>query len=160
MPRRSAVPYGYRRIDDAQGNYVTRLPVEPQASVVREIISRAAQGQAIAGILRELESRGVPAPRGGPRWSWTVVHDIHVFRPWSRRSADYRRRSGMPPNRATSGFLLPLRATVASKQVRGPCGVSMVALKMRPIFAAVEPCLPARVLSMELSMTQRRRLSR
>jgi hypothetical protein len=78
----------------------------------------------------------------------------------SVRIAVFCRRSGMPPNRATSGFLPPLRATVASKQVRGPCGVSMVALKTGPIFAAVEPCFPARVLSMELSMTQRRRLSR
>jgi Recombinase len=88
VPRRNAVPYGYRRIDDAQGNYVTQLPVEPQASVVREIISRAAQGQAIAGILRELESRGVPAPRGGPRWSWTVVHDIARNPAYIGRPAD------------------------------------------------------------------------
>ncbi|MER6810236.1 recombinase family protein [Spirillospora sp. NPDC000708] len=55
---------------------MTQLPMEPQASVVREIISRVAQGQGILPIIRELEGRGVRAPRGGPRWSWSVVHDI------------------------------------------------------------------------------------
>ncbi|MBO2462385.1 recombinase family protein [Actinomadura violacea] len=55
---------------------MTQLPVEPQAGVVREIISRVAQGQAIPQVIRELEGRGVPAPRGGPRWSWSVVSDI------------------------------------------------------------------------------------
>ncbi|GAA2157182.1 hypothetical protein GCM10009727_66850 [Actinomadura napierensis] len=69
-------PYGYRRIRDARGRYVTQLPMEPQAGVVREIISRVAQGQAIPQIIRELEGRGVPAPRGGPRWSRSVVTDI------------------------------------------------------------------------------------
>ena len=37
------------------------------------------------------------------------------------------RLSGIPPNRATSGFL-PSRSTRASKQVRSPCGVSILAL--------------------------------
>jgi hypothetical protein len=78
LARRRArpVPYGYRRIHDAHGGYVTQLPVEPQAAVVREIISRVAQGQPILQIIRELEGRRVPAPRGGPRWSWSVVNDI------------------------------------------------------------------------------------
>lgn len=70
------MPYGYRCIRDERGRYVTQLPMEPQASVVREIISRVAQGQGILPIIRELEGRGVRAPRGGPRWSWSVVHDI------------------------------------------------------------------------------------
>jgi hypothetical protein len=70
------VPYGYRCIRDERGRDVTQLPVEPHASVVREIISRVAQGQGILPIIRELERRGVRAPRGGPRWSWSVVHDI------------------------------------------------------------------------------------
>lgn len=61
--------------------------------------------------------------------------------------------SGMPPNRATSGFL-PLRSTLASIHLRGPCGVSMTALNLRAIFDTVERCLFARVLSSEVSMTQ------
>lgn len=68
--------YGYRRVYDSRGDYVTQLPAEPQASVAREIISRVAQGQPVARIRRELESREVPAPRGGARWSSSVIQDI------------------------------------------------------------------------------------
>ena len=53
----------------------------------------------------------------------------------------------------TSGFL-PLRSTLAWKQLRGPCGVSMVALYFRAIFVTVERCFAARVLSIEVSMAQ------
>jgi hypothetical protein len=53
---------------------------------------------------------------------------------------------GNTPNRATSG-LLPSRWTRASKQVRGPCGVRILALKRAAIFATDERCLQARVLS-------------
>ena len=54
----------------------------------------------------------------------------------------------------------PARSTLASKQVRGPCGVAMVALYLRAIFDTVEWCLAARVLSIEVSMTQCSRFSR
>ena len=53
----------------------------------------------------------------------------------------------------TSGFL-PLRSIVASKHLRGPCGVVMVAACLRAIFDTVERCLLARVFSSEVSMTQ------
>jgi hypothetical protein len=43
------------------------------------------------------------------------------------------RLSGMPPNRAASGFL-PGRSSRASKQVRGPCAVAMTALCLRAVF--------------------------
>jgi hypothetical protein len=59
----------------------------------------------------------------------------------------------MPPNRATSGFL-PLRSTLASRHLRGPCGVSTVVLYFRAIFDTDERCLFARVFSSEVSMTQ------
>ena len=42
-------------------------------------------------------------------------------------TAFFCRRSGIPPNRATSGFL-PLRSMLASKHLRGPYGVSMAGL--------------------------------
>ena len=45
----------------------------------------------------------------------------------SVRTASFCRRSGMPPNRATSGFL-PLRSILASRHLRGPYGVSIAAL--------------------------------
>jgi len=40
---------------------------------------------------------------------------------------------------------------------RRPCGVKILALNRAAIFDTVEPCLRARVLSMEVSMTQRSR---
>jgi len=43
----------------------------------------------------------------------------------SSRTACVCRLGGMPPNRATSGFL-PGRSVRASKQVRGPCGVMVI----------------------------------
>jgi hypothetical protein len=73
---RPPATYGYRHIYDAHGSYVTRLPVEPQASIVREIISRIARHQSISRVRRELESRNVPTPRGGANWSWTVIRAI------------------------------------------------------------------------------------
>ena len=42
--------------------------------------------------------------------------------------AAFCRFRGMPLNRATRGFWFSSRIRTASKQVRGPCGVSMVAL--------------------------------
>jgi len=64
----------------------------------------------------------------------------------------------MPPNRATSGFL-PGRSVRASKQVRDPCVVTMMALYLRAIFVTVERCLAASVLSIEVSDAQRSRCS-
>jgi hypothetical protein len=48
----------------------------------------------------------------------------------SVRTALRCRLSGMPPNLATSGFL-PARSVVASKQVRGPCGVEPPRVRWR-----------------------------
>ena len=77
----------------------------------------------------------------------------------SVRTAVFCRRSGMPPNRATSGFL-PARSTVASKHRRGPWGVTMVVLCLSAIFVTVERCFAASVLSMEVFMTHSSRSSR
>ena len=57
-------------------------------------------------------------------------------------------------------FLALARSMLCWKQVRGPCGVSMVALYLRAIFVTVESCLPASVFSIEVSMTQRSLLNR
>ena len=77
----------------------------------------------------------------------------------SMRTASFLRFSGIPPNRATSGCL-PSRSTRASKHVRIPSGVSILALYFLAIFDTDELCLAARVLSMEVSMTQFSRYSR
>ncbi|MGW1784023.1 hypothetical protein ACWCQQ_33685 [Streptomyces sp. NPDC002143] len=61
------------------------------------------------------------------------------------------RLSGIPPKRPTSGFL-PVRSTRASKHLRSPSGVSMVAAYLRAIFDTDERCLLASVISIEVSM--------
>ena len=68
------------------------------------------------------------------------------------------RLRGMPPNLAIRGFL-PGHSTLASKHVRGPCGVLIVALYLRAIFDTVESCLAASVLSIEVLATNSSRLS-
>ena len=78
-----------------------------------------------------------------------MVDDDRGFLPFERD----------PAKRATSGFLLS-RARLASKQVRGPYGVAVLALYLAAIFDTDERCLEARVLSIEVSMTQRSRCSR
>jgi hypothetical protein len=128
-------PYGYRRIRDAQGRYVTQLPVEPQAGVVREIISRVAQGQAIPQIIRELEGRGVPAPRGGPRWSWSVVNDIvrnpaYIGKP----AADEDERVAWAP-------LVPEQLFFnAQRALEGPSGSSARYPAFGLLLCVLEPC--------------------
>jgi len=52
-------------------------------------------------------------------------------------------RSGIPPNRPTSGFL-PVRSTRASKHLRGRAASSVVAEYLRAIFDTDERCLFAR----------------
>src|SRR5205807_3559585 len=42
---------------------------------------------------------------------------------WSTRTASLFRTRGIPPKRATSGFLPPPRTRVASRHFLGPCGV-------------------------------------
>lgn len=65
------------------------------------------------------------------------------------------RLSEISPKRAISGFFPFSRRTVTWKHVRRPSGVLMVALYLRAIFMTVDLCLLARVLSIDVSMTQR-----
>ena len=75
------------------------------------------------------------------------------------RTASFLRASGIPPNRATRSGL-PSRWILASKQVRSPCGVSMVAWYLAAIFDTVDWCLAARVFSIDVSAYHRSALSR
>lgn len=68
--------YGYRRIYSDRGVYVTQVPHDVHADVVREIIMRVSQGEPIARLSRDFEARGVPAPLGGARWSRSVLTRI------------------------------------------------------------------------------------
>src|SRR6266498_3053727 len=52
------------------------------------------------------------------------------------------------------------RLTVASKQVRSPFGVAVLALYLVAIFVTVERCLAASVLSIEVLATHCSRFSR
>ena len=55
---------------------------------------------------------------------------------------------------------LSLRSILASKHLRGPCGVRVLALCLVAIFVTVESCLAARVFSIEVFMTHSSRWSR
>lgn len=66
--------YGYRRVYETGADGQPRLvkgrpvivgdePIEPAASVVREIYARLEQGDTLAAIARSLEDRRIPAPR-------------------------------------------------------------------------------------------------
>jgi hypothetical protein len=78
----------------------------------------------------------------------------------SVRTVYFCRLSGMPPNRAIKGFRPSPRSILASRHLRGPCGVSMVVIYLRDILTTVEWYLPARVLSNEVCITQWSRVKR
>ncbi|WP_344259934.1 recombinase family protein [Actinomadura napierensis] len=124
---------------------MTQLPLEPQASVVREIISRVAQGQGIQPIIRELEGRGVRAPRGGPRWSWAVVHDI-VHNPAyiGKAAADEEERVAWTPLVPERLFFDAQRSLDGSD---GPTGnypaLSLLLCAIGPFSGMVAGCLQA-----------------
>lgn len=81
------VIYGYRREYDGRGKYVGQFPDDvlresstgywySPAAIVREIVSEIARGIPIAVIKSSLEERGIPAPKGGARWSRSVIRTI------------------------------------------------------------------------------------
>lgn len=78
--------YGYRRAhaeevaDPRTGGVRVRRsgPIEPDpdaAPIVRELFARAAAGEALYALCRDLTARGVPGPRGGP-WQVFLVRGI------------------------------------------------------------------------------------
>lgn len=69
--------YGYRSVEAPGGR---RLVVdEERAAIVREIFARFAAGETTRGIVRTLNARGVPGPRGGP-WAMSALHVSHERR--------------------------------------------------------------------------------
>jgi site-specific DNA recombinase len=83
--------YGYKRVYDERGKYVRQVPDRTlreatgtdgesywysPAAVVKEIITLVSKGRPIAQIGRTLEERGIPAPKGGSKWSRSVLTSI------------------------------------------------------------------------------------
>jgi len=68
--------YGYRRrYDPASGALLEQIPREDQAAIVREAAARVAAGETASAVARDLNQRGVPAPRGG-RWELTQIRRL------------------------------------------------------------------------------------
>lgn len=61
--------YGYAHRRDADG--VRDVIVEGEAAVVREVYERAARGESVRAIARDLNARGIPSPRAGRRGTGT-----------------------------------------------------------------------------------------
>jgi DNA invertase Pin-like site-specific DNA recombinase len=70
--------YGYAHRRDPDG--VRDVIDEAQAEVVREVYQRAACGESVRSIARDLNTRGVPSPRAGARgtgtWSPSALWEI------------------------------------------------------------------------------------
>jgi site-specific DNA recombinase len=69
--------YGYRRdyehVPGKRKPIVHQVPDPDTAPVVREIIARIADGDAISAIQRDLLSRGIPSPTGQERWARSTI---------------------------------------------------------------------------------------
>lgn len=72
------IPYGYTRryvLDPTRpkGHRGIQEPHPDQAPIVREIITRIAQGHAISALIRDLHARGIPAPTGAEIWAMSSI---------------------------------------------------------------------------------------
>jgi DNA invertase Pin-like site-specific DNA recombinase len=69
--------YGFKRVYDERGNWVEQVEHPEQAPIVRQIIERIADGEAIYAIAQDLNDRQVTAPLGG-QWTQQQVRQIAV----------------------------------------------------------------------------------
>jgi site-specific DNA recombinase len=84
QPSRSISPYGYHIVtkpDVMAGHYPqeelgTYQVVETQAQIVRRLFVRYAGGASLGKLCRELNSEGIPMPRGGEYWRRCAVQRI------------------------------------------------------------------------------------
>lgn len=67
----AGLSYGYRSVQSGDDRVLEIVP--EQAEVVREIFERYAAGEALQSIVRALNLRGVPGPRGHP-WAITALY--------------------------------------------------------------------------------------
>ena len=71
------VPYGYRVDPDRPRDPAGVRPDEAKAAVVAEIFAMyLEEGASLFGVSRHLESRRIPAPRGGKVWSVATLRGI------------------------------------------------------------------------------------
>ncbi len=71
------VPYGYRVDPDRPRDPDGVRPDEAKAAVVAEIFAMyLEEGASLFGVSRQLESQGIPAPRGGKVWSVATLRGI------------------------------------------------------------------------------------
>lgn len=69
--------YGYiRRYDPVTRAYITQEPDPETGPVAAGIITRAARNDPVSAIARDLTDRGIPAPKGGAKWSRQTVREI------------------------------------------------------------------------------------
>lgn len=69
--------FGYRPVPRASKREAPTYEIDPvQGPLVAAIYQRALEGEGTRPIARWLESEGVPAPRGGRRWSASRVLDL------------------------------------------------------------------------------------
>jgi site-specific DNA recombinase len=68
-------PYGYARVTNAKGRTVSYAPTEPQASVVRRIVTELAT-RTLTSVCDRLNADGVPTPRGAPRWQPATLRQL------------------------------------------------------------------------------------
>jgi DNA invertase Pin-like site-specific DNA recombinase len=76
-PPQTKTAYGYRR-EPIAGTPLKSPPVidEVTSEHVRSIFRWYVEGHSVGWIIRELYNRGVPSPRGKPRWSRPVVREL------------------------------------------------------------------------------------
>jgi site-specific DNA recombinase len=71
-----ALLYGYKRIyDPKDGSFKEQVEHLDNAKIAKEIIRRVADGDGIHTIMRDLNNRGVPGPRGR-RWETYVIRQM------------------------------------------------------------------------------------
>ena len=72
------IPYGYMRQYEydptrSKGKRAIQVPHPDAAPVVREIITRIADGEAVSAIVNDLAARDIPSPTGKARWARGTV---------------------------------------------------------------------------------------
>jgi site-specific DNA recombinase len=73
----SKPPFGYRKVKVLDGNKEpARLEPAPyQASIVKEMFESIKSGRSLTNIVKSLNAKGIPSPRG-KKWGKTAVHEI------------------------------------------------------------------------------------
>lgn len=75
-PPMGFAPYGYRRVYDKRTGALARQESHPEhAKVVVEVFERVARAEPVSVIVRDLNARDIPAPKGG-QWRRMALRDM------------------------------------------------------------------------------------